>query len=176
MIDIKQEPCLTFNFRVVGFIMALVGSMIIFGMFFSIYEGHFINALETGRASTIHILAGPCVLVLGLIVLTSHYRLQVDPSKKTYTEYVWLIGYKSGKPISFNYIEKIYVNKVKEKGVFTSRAGLRYDIKNETHKAFMKLDNGEKIHLDTDKDIKKLEAKIAKYLISLKEVYNPSQA
>ncbi|MEM9338794.1 MAG: hypothetical protein AAGA66_08715 [Bacteroidota bacterium] len=39
----------------------------------------------------------PVFLVFGMIFLTTNHRLQVDVKSQTFREYVWLLGFKSGK-------------------------------------------------------------------------------
>src|SRR5262245_31002499 len=61
----------------------------------------------------VQILAG-IVLIVGGLVTTSHYRLEVDPIKKLYREYVWFLGIKVGKPSRFETIEYFFIKTSRE--------------------------------------------------------------
>ena len=174
MIDVKQEAYLPITFRIAGFIVLAFGLKILFEHLSFLFNGTLFNLLANDFLFLLKLLAGPSLTILGLIMLTAHYRLQIDPSQKTYCIYVWLLGLKSGKDLKFNYISKIYINQVTEKGMFTSRGGIQHDIRDKMYKAFLKLDNGEKIHLDTSKTEDQLNSKIEVYISKLNGLYRPN--
>lgn len=43
--------------------------------------------------------SGIGLILLGLILLTTHHRLEVHLEKKYYSEYVWVLGFKSEKKL-----------------------------------------------------------------------------
>lgn len=173
MIDIRQEPYLPFSFRIFSFIVLAFGGKILLGPFTLLIDARFSDAIANAPSYLFILLVGLFFIILGLIMLTAHYRLQINTSQKTYRNYVWLLGLSSGKSIKFDHVTKIFINQVNEKSIFTSRAGLRYDIRKKVYKAFMKLDNGAKIHLDTPKSETKLRSRIYSYITKLNGLYNP---
>lgn len=162
-LDIKQEAYFPFNFKVFGGIVIL-GSVLFISSFG-------IEALPIGKA--ILLLAG---LVFGLTLLTARYGLTIDIKNKSYTVYVMILGYKSGQPERFRFIDKFYINQVKEKVIATTRTGAKFDASNLVFKAYMRLDNGAKVHLDTDKKESALERRMADYRSFLAPVYEEEQA
>ncbi len=164
MIDIKQEPLLPFSFRIAEY------GIIAFGAMLSA------SAIIMSAQHPIFpsILIGFGLLLFGAVLATSHYRLEIDVSKKSYNVYTWVLWMKVGKPEYFQYVSKIYVNSVKEKATFMARSGLSHSVKTNLFKAFMKLDDGEKIHIDTDKDQSKLEGRIDQLITELGELYRPT--
>ncbi len=121
----------------------------------------------------ITILVGVALVIVGTMLLTTRYGIQVDPFHKTYTEYTWLLGRKIGKPVSFQFIEKFYINPVTDQAEFMSRAGIRYDLRKHVFKAFMKLDDGTKLYIGTGRTEDKLQKKVDNYQLQLQSIYQP---
>ncbi|MEJ2003934.1 MAG: hypothetical protein P8X57_03000 [Cyclobacteriaceae bacterium] len=164
MIDIKQEFLLPFHIRVLGFFLMFFG---VLGIGVGLYL-----LFRFGQSDWL-IWLSPIFAILGSYIFFSHYRLEIDPHRKTYTVVTKMPFLKSGKPEHFNYISRIYINPVKETTTFTSRAAMRYDSTKQLYKAFMKLDDGEKVHMDTDSDEKKIRQRVDGYIRELKAVYRP---
>lgn len=141
-----------------------------------IVVGMSISEMVRGGSPGIGLVLGPALVLLGLAIAYAHYRLQIDPEQKTYREYVKVLGMKVGKPLSFRHIEKIYINEVKVNTTMNSYAGRRHDHQEVLYKAFMKMDTGEKIHLDSDKNEERLARRVDSYLVALKKVYHPTQS
>lgn len=161
-IDIKQEHLLPFHIRILGFFLMFFG---ILGFGMSLFL-----LIRYGQSDWLLWLS-PLFAVIGVFLFFSHYRLEIDPSAKTYTIVTKMPFIRSGKPEAFNYISKIYINPVKEITTFTSRAAQRYDTSKQLYKAFMKLDNGDKIHMDTDTNEQKLEGRVDGYIQQLQHIY-----
>jgi hypothetical protein len=155
-IIIRQEALLPAGFKIFGGMMICMGGTLSFIQFNLLLENFaFLGIL--------FILIGLVLIAGGLVLITAHYRLTIDPMNKTYHIYPWLLGYIPGKPTSFKLIEKFYINGVKQSQNYHRRSGSVSSVHSYTHKAFMLLDNGGKIHLDTDDDLEKLEARVASY-------------
>ncbi len=73
------------------------------------------------------------------------------------------MGFRFGTPKEFKFIEKYYINEVNEDTVLMFRAGIQYDIRKKVFKLYMKLDTGDKIHVDTDKNHEKISSRMNKY-------------
>jgi len=167
IIEIKQETYLPYSFKLVGLTISLMSLVFIGVIITSSGRFDWLVALK---------ILGLIVLVIsGLMLLTAHYRLLIDPRKRKYHVYVWLLGFKSGRPETFKSIEKIFINGVKLSSRKTSYSGRIVDYKDYVYKAFMKLDNGEKIHLDTDHDKEKLDARVNGYIKQLGNLYMAKQ-
>lgn len=160
ILDIKQESYFPQNFKIFGFIL-MIGTLLSF--------------ISVSTISILRIIISLSVLVLGGSMVFTRYGLEINPVKKTYTIYTHLLGLKFGKPVSFHFIDKFYINQVTEQALATTRTGAKFDLKKKIYKAFIRLDNGEKIHLDTDKNEKKLKGRLDEYKNILASIYIPSE-
>ena len=149
-LDIKQESFFPPTFKGVG-----VG-LIIWGLSYLLFPG------ENGYTLYTLLWMSLC-LVPGVFFFFTRYGLTVNVNKKQYRIYTELLGLKFGNYESFNSVEKFYVNKVKAAYTVTKFSGAQYNYSNYVYKAYMLLDNGEKIHLDTDKKEERLQKRVEKY-------------
>ncbi len=94
--DFKIKNYLPFFFAVLG-----VGLMI--GSVFGIAEK---TLLSIG------------LFLVGLILVTTQYRLEINLDKKYYREYVWILGLRSGQKIKFNQIQYLYLTRSKKTQVY----------------------------------------------------------
>ncbi|WP_420580156.1 hypothetical protein [Reichenbachiella sp.] len=160
ILDVKQESYFPQNFKIFGVIL-------IFGSIASLVNAPSISALR--------VVITLLVILLGASMIFARYALRVDPNNKTYTVYTLLLGLEFGKPASFNFIDKFYINQVTEQAQATTRTGAKFDLKNKLFKAYIRLDNGEKLHLDTDKSEEKLKNRLDQYKSIVSSVYKPSE-
>lgn len=147
-VDIKQEAYFPYTFRIFGLILLAFGVLV--------WTQHELHDLVKWLV-TIGSWA------LGLSMASARYGLWVDPEIRKFCVYVNILGWKSGKPINYEHIESIFINEVTESATVQSRAGSVYDFNKKVHKAFMKLDDGEKIHMDTDKKAERLKERVESY-------------
>ena len=54
---------------------------------------------------------GLVFLILGAVLVTTNYRLSIDPANKQYKEYIWLLGIKRGYWKPYEKIDYLYINK-----------------------------------------------------------------
>ena len=110
---------------------------------------------------------GAPLLILGAVVITARYRLEINLTNRSYHDYLWIAGFKTGEKGVFNHIECLYLNKSNYSQKVNSRASTmtRYGIE---YNGYIKFDTDE-VHLLTDdskrKVLKKLE-KLSKKLQS----------
>ena len=158
-IDIEQESLFPFNWKILGAFIITAAFILLLASIGLILKVFLVTSLTT----------------LGLVIITTRYGLKIDIENRTYTVYTWLIGLKIGKPESFRYIEKFYINQVKEGGTYSAGHGLSSTITNTVYKAYMKLDTGEKIHLDTHRVEDILKSKLRDYKHLMQTLYRPYQ-
>ena len=91
---------------------------------------------------------GIFILVGCAAVLTSHYGIAIDPSKKLYSEYVWLLGIRTGSNKPFNAIEYIFIKPNRQTQTMNLRA-VSSDVTKDIFDAYLKFSESEKIHLLT---------------------------
>ncbi|MDW3192202.1 MAG: hypothetical protein R8G66_07550 [Cytophagales bacterium] len=147
-IDIKQEAYFPFTFKLFGMILFAFGLLI-----WTQREWHFI----------VKALGMVVSYALGGSIVTARYGLLIDPLKKTIKEYVQVLFWKSGEEKTYGAIEKIFINEVTEAATFQTRTGSVHDVKNKAYKAFLKLDDDEKIQLDRDIKRDRLEERVQNY-------------
>lgn len=158
MLDVKQESYFPQNFKIFGVILVF---------------GSIMTLAIAPSISAVRVIVTLLIILLGVSMIFTRYGLKVDPNKKTFTIYTLLFGFKLGKPEPFNFIDKFYINQVTEQSLATTRTGAKFDLKNKLFKAYIRLDNGEKVHLDTDKSEEKLNIRLNQYKTIVSSVYNP---
>lgn len=143
---INQGSSIPWTFRFIGVILVFAG-IILFTQNFS------------------EEIAVPVAIVLSLLmpmIWFSKSILIIDNSNKEIHEGVWLLGYKTGTPRKFSEIEKFYINKVKTSQQMYSHANVGHTSKGIEFQAYIKLDDGAKFFLTSDKNEKRLEEKVTK--------------
>ena len=140
--NIPQESYFPFTWKILGALLIPV-ALILLSLDMSLVLRVFLSLL---------------LITLGLMMISTRYGLKVDIEKKTYVVYTWLLGFRIGNPVPFQNIQKYYINSVKEQATVSARSGLSSTISKEVFKAYMKLDTGDKIHLDTHRNKKILES------------------
>lgn len=62
------------------------------------------------------------LILLGLIIFTARYRLEINLTNQTYHDHLWIAGFKKGKKEKFGSIEGLFLNKNKYRQTINSRA------------------------------------------------------
>lgn len=101
---------------------------------------------------------GFTLIVVGLIT-TTHYRLQIDPVRRYYRDYVWFLGLKIGKPVSFQTIEYFFIKTSRESQTMNSGRIATSTITKQVYDGYLRFSEHDKLHVAT-KD--KLETLISK--------------
>ncbi|WP_370089208.1 hypothetical protein [Ekhidna sp.] len=86
----------------------------------------------------------------------------INEEDKTIFDGVWTMGRKLGKPVRYQSIEKIFINKVKTKQTMYSLSNRQNVVANYEHRAYLKLDNGDKYFLLSHPLEERVEEKVAK--------------
>lgn len=98
------------------------------------------------------------------LVMSSRYYAEFDVEKKHYYRYARILGVRIGSRRPFNYVDKLYVNKVNL--VWTNKYGrfiATSSVRSVVYKCFLKFDDGEKIELDSDIDLDRLLNRLKRY-------------
>ncbi len=110
--------------------------------------------------ASINILAALPFLFVSFIILTTHYRLKIDPGNKVYTHYVWLLGLKRGERDAYENIEYLFIKKVKVQQSMHSRVSST-TVHSEVYEGFIRFSEKDKLHLITSSNkailVKKLK-------------------
>lgn len=113
---------------VLGFILAPIGFVLLFSP---------------------KIVVGAILLLAGIVILTTHFRLAIDQRKKEYIEYISLLGMKVSRELhSFSQIQYLFIKKTKVSQTLNSRASSR-TIQKEQFDGYLKFSEDDKLHLMT---------------------------
>lgn len=101
----------------------------------------------------ISIIGALTCLFLGIVILTTHYRLRVDFEQKTFHDYVWILGLKNGTKGRFEQVDYIFIKPSKIRQTLNSRVSSTV-IHKEVFDAYLRFSEHDKIHLLTLDDKK----------------------
>jgi hypothetical protein len=125
--DFKTSTYFPWHVKLVGSALVIIaGSMLTMGMW----------------------IGGTLILLVSVIILTTHYRVRVDFDNKTYRDYLWILGMKSGDKKSFETIEYIFLKESRESQTMGLRAA-NTTIHTSVYDAYLKFSEAKKIHLIT---------------------------
>jgi len=105
--------------------------------------------------------------LIGLFVVTTHYRLSIDFEKKVYHDYLWILGMKNGERGNFDKIEYLFIKKSKVSQTMYLRVASS-TIQKEVYDGFLKFSEDNKLHLLTKDGKKDLIDKLRKISTALK--------
>ena len=86
----------------------------------------------------------------------------INEEDKTIFDGVWTMGCKLGKPVSYEAIEKIFINKVKTRQTVYSLSNKQNIVANHEYRAYLKLSNGDKFFLISHPLEQTIEKKVTK--------------
>ena len=94
------------------------------------------------------------ILVSFLIPMlwSAYYLLEIDPDQKTISEKSWVMGYKSGKSVSYKEVDHIFINQTNTSQQMTSYGGHVHTARKKEYMAFLKVDSDRKYFMVSDKD------------------------
>jgi hypothetical protein len=126
VVDFRTANYFTGMPYVLGFILAPIGLILLFSP---------------------QMIAGAILLIAGIIILSTHYRIEIDYTKRQYAEYVFLIGVKTGvKRNPFAAIEYVFIKKVRVSQTLNSRVSST-TIQKVQYDGFLKFSEDNKVHL-----------------------------
>jgi hypothetical protein len=98
-----------------------------------------------------NLFLGIIILVVCVIIFTTHYRLNVDFDNKVFLDYVWILGFRRGDIKRFETIEYIFIKTSKVSETMHARIAST-TIRKEVFDGYLKFSEDEKIHLMTMDD------------------------
>lgn len=147
ILNIKHAFLLPYHFRIFGWVIILFG---------------FLLPTTINNIPLLLLASAGCILV-GILFVTSRYGLKIDLDQKKYKEYVKVLGFSSGSWISYEAIEKIFINAVKSSQTMASRGNYRTEIVINEFAAYLKFADGSRIELDEDEDKAALITRLNRY-------------
>lgn len=123
--------------------------------------------LAGGAVLIFKTLVGGVILVLiSVVIFTTHYRLAIDLNKKSYYDYVWLLGLKFGDKGIFEKIEYIFIKKNKISQTMNTRVSST-TIRKEVYDGYLKFSEENKIHLVTQDSKQQVVSKLVEIATKL---------
>ena len=116
------------------------GHMIFFGVFL-LFTSFMLVTLSMPVVGAILVL--PAVLIL-----TTHYRLRIDFERKTYHDYLWVMGMKTGEKGTFQSVEYLFLKAAKVSQTMQLRVASS-TVNKDVIDAYIRLVPEKKIHLFT---------------------------
>ncbi len=126
IVDFRISQYFSNQWIFVGFLLIIIGLGIIFKV----------------------IIIGVLLSLMGIVIITTHYRLAINLTAKTYHDYVWLFGLRFGEKGMFENIEYIFIKKIKVSQTINSKVSST-TIRKEMFDCYLKLSEENKIHLLT---------------------------
>jgi hypothetical protein len=106
------------------------------------------------------------LLLGGLAIVITHYRLSVDRQRKVYRDYVWFFGLKSSKPVPFDNIEYFFIKNGRETQNMQLRVA-RTTISKDVYDGYLKFSEADKVHVATTDTHQSLVAKLQPWAATL---------
>lgn len=98
------------------------------------------------------------------MIFTARHYLEFNTDQSVCFKYVWILGLKLGSKRPYQFIEKMYVNKIQLVSVNKYNTNsLLNEIKHVVYRCYLKFDDGEKILLDEDLSKEKLFIRLLVY-------------
>ena len=134
-IDVKAGRLFPFHFMILGGIFLFAGLIVVID----------------------HPIIASVLFMLGLLILTAYEGTEIKPSSKTLREYNSFLFFKSGKERKYIRIEGLSIHKAKvSQKMFTPRTMNSSTFTHVEFNAYLKLYEGDKIFLLSDKNKLKL--------------------
>jgi hypothetical protein len=108
-------------------------------------------------ASTI--ITSIILLLISIIIFTTHYRLKIDLDKKVFHEHVWILGIKNGDKENFETIEYLFIKKSSVSQTMRLKVASS-TIKKEVYDAYLRFSETQKVHLLTEDNKKNIVEKL----------------
>ena len=115
----------------------------------------------------INMAVGVITILIGVIIMTTHYRVKIDFENKTYQEYLRILGFKDMETkTSFDHIEYLFIKKNQVSQTLNSQIR-SYTITRPAFDGYLKFSEINKVHVGTDtqrnnliKKLKQLSAQL----------------
>ena len=114
-----------------------------------------------------HAWIPPILILIGLCLSTTHYRLFVDFSSKVYRENIWILGFTLGKRNPYDLAVYFYLTSVKYSNEYGSLAP-RYYVDEYKTQLYLKLDENIKLFVAEGA----IKRKMLKKASDLSKVFN----
>lgn len=106
-----------------------------------------------------NVILGLIMLLVSVIIFTTHYRFTVDLEQKVFRDYVWILGFRSGEKKKFERIEYLFIKTNKVSQTMSLKAAST-TIRKDVYDGYIRFSENEKVHLITKDNKKDLIARL----------------
>lgn len=106
-----------------------------------------------------NVVAGLIMLLVSVIIFTTHYRFSIDPEQKVYRDYLWILGFRNGEKRRFERIEYLFIKTNNVSQTMNMKVASS-TIRKEVYDGYLKFSENEKVHLITKDSKKDLVARL----------------
>jgi hypothetical protein len=96
----------------------------------------------------VQLWVGVILILIGLVTISTHYRLSFDLSNRTYRDYVWFLGVKVGPSTTFRTIEYFFIKTGRESQTMNMRV-VSSTMHKDVFDGFLKFSETDKLHVLT---------------------------
>jgi hypothetical protein len=96
----------------------------------------------------VNIWVGISLLITGIVITSTHYRLRIDFDNKLYRDYVWFLGMSIGPSNRFDQIEYFYIKSGRQSRTMQLRVA-RTTAHTVVFDGFLKFSEANKVHVVT---------------------------
>lgn len=98
--------------------------------------------------------------ILGLLIVTTHYRLVIDTQNRTYREYLWILGMKMGKFEAYQDVEYVYINRTRQNVEYGFVARVHAD--RPIYMGYIKFSGQDSVFIGESRKEEKTQSKVEK--------------
>ena len=98
--------------------------------------------------ATVQIWIGLVLMVVGSVILTTHYRFRINLSERVYCDYVWFMGLKIGAAKKFEHIEYFFIKTGQESRTMNMRVAST-TIHKQIYDGYLRFSEQDKVHIAT---------------------------
>ncbi|MEZ4972486.1 MAG: hypothetical protein R2820_04215 [Cyclobacteriaceae bacterium] len=104
---------------------------------------------------SMNILVGLVLVLLSVVILTTHYRVSIDLDNKSFHDYLWILGIRRGERGQFDNLEYLFIKKNKISQTMRLKVAST-TVRKEVYDGYLRFSVSHKIHLLTMDDKSKL--------------------
>lgn len=113
-----------------------------------------------------HPIIGIALMIIGVIILTARYRLEISLTALSYHDYLWIAGFRKGKKGTFQRIEHLFITKRNYSQRVNSRISTMTKYGTE-YNGYIRFDTDD-VHLLSNDNKEKVVSKLKKISEKLK--------
>jgi len=128
--------------------------------------GHALIFMGAVFLAMVHWIPGAVFISTGLFIVSINHGLSIDTSRKVYHDYVFVLGYKTGKKLPYEEIQYLFVTGGKKTTTMQLR-GVSQNIVQQEFNGYIKFSEDEKIHIVSSRKKQKIMTFLERMAVDL---------